>query len=80
MIYTKSHPALLIMGVLFVAIAYLADSGSMGGMMDYLKIGKYAGEMIGMGYAFGVVGVLVGAWHMWGRHSKGNLALLICIG
>ena len=73
MIYTKSHPALLIMGVLFVAIAYLADAGSMGGMLDYLKAGKYAGEIIGMGYAFGTVGVLVGAWHMWGKHSEGNL-------
>ena len=73
MIYTKSHPALLIMGVLFVAIAYLADSGGMGGILDYLSAGKYAGEMIGMGYAFGAVGVLVGAWHMWGKHSEGNL-------
>jgi uncharacterized membrane protein YadS len=73
MVYTKKHPALLIMGVIFVAIAYLADSGGMSGMVDYLKAGKYAGEMIGMGYAFGGVAVLVGAWHLFGSHDEGNL-------
>ena len=73
MVYTKKHPALLIMGIIFVAIAYLADSGGMSGMIDYLKAGKYAGEMIGMGYAFGGVAVLVGVWHLLGSHSEGSL-------
>jgi len=73
MVYTKKHPALLIMGIIFVAIAYLADSGGMSGLTDYLKAGKYAGEMIGMGYAFGGVGVLIGAWHLFGSHDEGSL-------
>ena len=73
MVYTKKHPALLIMGIIFVAIAYMADSGGMSGLTDYLKAGKYAGEMIGMGYAFGGVGVLIGAWHLFGSHDEGSL-------
>ena len=73
MVYTKKHPALLIMGVIFVAIAYMADSGAMGDLIGYLKNKKYVGEMVGMGYAFGAVGVLVGAWHMWGTHEEGDM-------
>jgi uncharacterized membrane protein YadS len=73
MVYTKKHPALLIMGIIFVAIAFLADSGSMAGLIDYLSAKKYVGEMVAMGYAFGAVGVLVGLWHLAGSHEEGNL-------
>ncbi|MAF49175.1 MAG: putative sulfate exporter family transporter [Rhodospirillales bacterium] len=73
MVYTNKHPALLIMGIIFLAIAYLAESGGMGGLIGYLSIKKYIGEMVGMGYAFGAIGVIVGAWHMWGNHEEGNL-------
>ncbi len=73
MVYTKKHPALLIMGVIFIAIAYMADSGSMGDLISYLKAKKYVGEMVGMGYAFGAVGVIVGAWHLIGTHEEGNM-------
>ncbi len=72
MVYTKKHPALLIMGVFFVAIAFLADSGAMSGLIGYLHNKKYVGEMVGMGYAFGAIGVIIGAWHMWGTHEEGN--------
>ncbi|MEE8365289.1 MAG: putative sulfate exporter family transporter [Gammaproteobacteria bacterium] len=73
MVYTKKHPALLIMGIIFVAIAYMADSGAMAGLIDYLSAKKYVGEMVAMGYAFGAVGVLVGLWHLAGSHNEGNL-------
>ncbi len=72
MVYTKKHPALLVMGVLFVAIAYMTESGMMGGLIDFLKASKYSGEMVAMGYAFGGLGVIVGAWHMWGKHEEGS--------
>jgi uncharacterized membrane protein YadS len=72
MIYTKKHPALLIMGIVFLAIAVMADFGAMSGLIGYLSAKKYAGEMVGMGYAFGILGVLVGAWHMWGGHKEGD--------
>ncbi len=73
MIYTQKSPALLIMGVVFVAIAVAAGTGAMDGLIGYLSAKKYAGEMVGIGYAFGIIGVLVGAWHMWGTHREGNM-------
>ncbi len=73
MVYTKKHPALLIMGVFFVAIAFLADSGGMSDLIGYLHNKKYVGEMVAMGYAFGAVGVIIGAWHMWGSHEEGDV-------
>jgi len=72
MIYTKKNPALLIMGVIFISIAFLADFGAMAGFIKYLGAGKYAGEMVGMGYAFGTIGILLGAWQLWGTQSEGN--------
>ena len=72
-VYTKKHPALLIMGIIFVAIALLADTGAMSGLIGYLSAKKYVGEMVAMGYAFGAIGVIVGAWHMWGTHEEGNV-------
>ncbi len=72
MVYTKKHPALLIMGVIFIAIAYMAESGAMGGLIHYLHAKKYVAEMIGMGYAFGAIGIIVGAWHLMGSHTEGN--------
>lgn len=72
MVYTKKHPALLIMGIIFIAIAYLTDSGAMADLINFLKAKKYTGEMVGMGYAFGVIGLVIGAWHMWGNHNEGN--------
>ncbi|MFV2031754.1 MAG: YeiH family protein, partial [Gammaproteobacteria bacterium] len=73
MVYTKKHPALLIMGIIFVAIAYLADSGAMAGLIDYLSAKKYVAEMIGLGYAFGGIGIVVGLWYLVGKHAEGNL-------
>ena len=73
MVYTKKHPALLIMCIIFIAIAYLADSGGMADLVGYLKAKKYVAEMVGMGYAFGAIGVVIGAWHMFGSHFEGNM-------
>ncbi len=73
MVYTKKHPALLIMGVLLVALAVATNAGMLDGLVDYLKIGKKTGEITGMSGFFGIVGLAVGAWHMWGKHEEGNL-------
>jgi uncharacterized membrane protein YadS len=72
MVYTKKHPGLLIMGLVFIAIAVLAGTGAMGGLIGYLNNKNFVGEMVGMGYAFGIISVAVGAWHMWGTHEEGN--------
>ncbi len=73
MVYTKKHPALLIIGVIFLAMAFLTANGLLDALNAFLGNKKYLGEVVGMGYAFGILGVLVGAWHMWGRHEEGNL-------
>ena len=73
MVYTKKHPALLIMGIIFVAIAALTDTGTVSELVDYLKAGKYSGEMVWLGYSFGAIGVIIGAWHLWASHEQGNL-------
>ncbi len=73
MVYTKKHPALLIMGAIFVAIAYLTGSDSLNGLIQFLSAKKYVGEMVGIGYAFGSIGIIIGVWHMWGQHKEGNL-------
>lgn len=72
MVYTKKHPALLIMGIIFLAIAASTDFEALSGLIGYLSAKKYVGEMIGMGYAFGILAILVGAWHLWGTHKEGD--------
>ena len=61
------------MGVLLVALAVATNAGMLDGLVDYLRIGKKTGEITGMSGFFGVVGLAVGAWHMWGKHEEGNL-------
>ncbi len=73
MVYTKKHPALLIIGAIFLAVAVVVDQGMLDGILSVIdKKGKYAGEEIGMGYAFGILGLVIGAWHMWGSHKEGS--------
>ncbi len=73
MVYTHKHPALLIMGIIFLVIGFLAGSGAMDGLLDAIHAQKYAGEMVWLGYILGVTGVVVGAWHLWGSHEEGDL-------
>ena len=73
MVYTHRHPATLIMGVIFLLIGLATGSGVLDGLIHYLHAKKYVGEMIWLGYIFGVVGIVVGAWHMWGTHEEGDL-------
>lgn len=61
------------MGVIFLAIGYMADSGMMGDLIGYLKAKKYVGEMVGMGYTFGAIAAIVGLWHLVGEHKEGNM-------
>ncbi len=72
MVYTKKHPALLLIGVVFLLIGLLTDFSFLDGMIKFVSGKKYVGEMIGMGYTFGIIGVLVGIWHLVGKHEEGN--------
>ncbi len=73
MIYTKKHPALLIMGILMLALGALTDFGLMDGVISYLHIAKHLGEIISLSYIFGGIATVVGLWHLFGEHKEGNL-------
>lgn len=73
MVYTKKHPALLIIGVLLLLLGGLTSAGLLDGLISYLSIGKKTGEITSFSYAFGLISVLIGAWYMWGTHKEGNL-------
>ncbi len=73
MVYTHKHPALLIIGVIFLTIGLTTGSGMMDGLIQYLGAKKYVGEMVWLGYSLGLIGLLVGFWHLWGSHEEGDL-------
>lgn len=73
MVYTKKHPALLIMGILFFAIGATTYFGLQDGLIEYMKLKKYVGEMTGLAFTAGGIGILVGLWHLFGTHKEGNL-------
>ena len=73
MVYTKKSPALLIMGIMLLAIGATISMGLQDGLIDYLSIPKKIGEMTGLSYSFGAVAVVVGIWYLLGTHKEGNL-------
>jgi len=73
MVYTKRSPALLIMGIIMLAIWYFTQSGAMDGIIAYLKVGKLTNEMLTIPLYFGVISVAVGAWQLFGSHKEGSL-------
>lgn len=73
MIYTKRHPALLVIGIVLLAYGVLINVGSLDGLLNYLGTKRSAGEMIMLSYIFGGVATVVGAWHLFGAHREGDL-------
>lgn len=72
MVYTRKHPALLIMGIILVVHGFLVAGGYMGGLIKYLKLGGVTGEMANFSYIFGAIAVVFGLWHLMGSHKEGN--------
>ena len=62
MVYTRRSVWPLVIGIIMVAYAYLVQSGNMAGLIKFLNTGRYVGEMVTLGYAFGAVAILVGLW------------------
>lgn len=73
MVYTKKHPALLIMGVMMLTIAVLVDFGLIDGVINYLQIKKHLSEMTYLSYLFGTIALVVGLWNYFGTHKEGHL-------
>jgi uncharacterized membrane protein YadS len=73
MVYTKKHPALLIMGVIMLTIAVLVDFALVDGVINFLQIQKHLSEMTYLSYLFGTIAFVVGSWNYFGRHKEGHL-------
>ncbi len=73
MVYTQKHPALLIMGILMVALGLLVQFGMMTEVIKYLKIDKSINEMTTLTYIFGSIAIIVGLFHLFGKHREGHL-------
>ena len=75
MVYTKKSPALLIIGLIMLAIWYLADSGLIAPYLEHLAAGKkykYGSELTSLPLYFGIIAVVIGAWQQFGSHKEGN--------
>jgi uncharacterized membrane protein YadS len=75
MVYTKKSPALLVIGIVMLAIWYLAQSGMMNGYLEHLAMGKkykMLGELTSLPLYFGVIAAVLGAWQLFGSHKEGH--------
>jgi len=69
MVYTKKNPALLIIGVIMLAIWFAADSGMLAGYIEHLAAGKkykYTSELTSIPMYFGFIAAVFGAWQLFG--------------
>lgn len=76
MIYTQKKPALLIIGLLMLAIWFGVDTGLLNPVLAHLSSGKpykYLNEISSLPLYFGVVAVVTGCWHWLGPHEEGQL-------
>ncbi len=73
MVYTKKSPALLIMGIILLAIGATVSLGLQDGLIKYLHTSKHIGEMTTLSYIFGTIAVIVGIWYLVGTHKEGHL-------
>ena len=75
MVYTQKSPALFIIGVIMLAIWWLADSGTMAPYIEHLANGKkykYLDELTILPLYFGIVAAVIGAWQWFGSHKEGH--------
>lgn len=75
MVYTKKNPALFIIGVIMIAIWFMAGNGMLDGYMEHLAAGKkykYGSELMNIPLYFGLVSVVIGAWQWFGSHTEGS--------
>ena len=74
MIYTHRSPALLIIGLVMLAIWWLVTSDIMAPVIDHLAIEKkYSNEITTLPLYFGVVCVALGCWVWFSQKREGNL-------
>ncbi len=75
MVYTKKSPALFIIGVIMLAIWYMADSGMLAPYIEHLAAGKkykYLSELTTIPMYFGIIAAAIGLWQWFGSHKEGH--------
>ena len=75
MVYTKKSPALFIIGVIMLAIWWLADSGTMAPYIEHLANGKkykYLTELTTLPLYFGAIAAVIGLWQWFGSHKESH--------
>ena len=75
MVYTKKSPALFIIGLIMLAIWYMADTNILQPYIDHLAAGKkykYGSELTSIPLYFGIIAVVIGLWQWFGKHTEGH--------
>ena len=74
MVYTKRSSALFIIGIIMLAIWYLANSGLLTNYVQHLGGSKYKylHELTVLPLYFGIFSVVTGAWQWFGNHKEGT--------
>ena len=75
MVYTKKSPALFIIGLIMLAIWFLASNGMLDGYIAHLANGKkykYASELTSIPLYFGVIATAIGLWQWFGSHKESH--------
>jgi len=72
MVYTKKSPALFIIGLIMLAIWFLATNDYLAGYIEHLggKKYKYGSELTSIPLYFGIVAAVIGAWQWFGSHKE----------
>ena len=73
MVYTKRTPWVLIIGVIMALYAFLVQQKMLDGMIKMLAIEKHTAEMVTMGFIFGAIGIVVGAWQFLLKPKEGHV-------
>jgi uncharacterized integral membrane protein (TIGR00698 family) len=73
MVYTRRQPAVLIMGLGLLALAYCTEAGLLDGVLSYLGASRSKAAMTTLPYTFGIIGVVIGLWQLLGVHRQGAL-------
>ena len=70
MVYTRRQPAVLIMGIGLLALAYCTEAGLLDGVLNYLGTSRSKAAMTTLPYIFGIVGAVIGLWQLLGVHRQ----------
>ena len=75
MVYTQKTSALFIIGIIMLAIWYLASADLMSGYIQHLGGTKYKyfGELKTLPLYFGIFSLVVGIWQWIGSHKEGKV-------